>query len=375
MRERDPLEEWGIFLKMVEFDAKDLASRQAQAAQSLEQLAAYLASAPGDKKHRLERVNLNRWNGAPLPPELLRRAEGLYPALVERGGSGSSYTQEGLLTLIAISLSEDSLPFWESVLALNRPRDTFANRRRQFALAALALLASARNSAVAEQALRNATRQPNEKVRGLAVRYLGGRYLETEQPLPEDLVALFSELAIYDKAFEPRFMACDMLRAADLQVPLDNPGGVYAFKVRFKYDKSMYRVIELRSEQTLEDLHLAIQQAIAWDNDHLYSFFLNNEKYDDRFEFASGFNQDAPRWTDDGVLGELGLVEKHKFLYFFDYGDSHQFEVAVVRISPQAGKGKYPRVTEQKGKSPKQYQWGDDEDEFDENDEDDEDDE
>ena len=50
---------------------------------------------------------------------------------------------------------------------------------------------------------------------------------------------------------------------------------------------------------------------------------------------------------------------KHKFLYFFDYGDSHEFEVEVVGIHPQAGPGDYPRVVDQQGKAPPQYHWDD----------------
>ena len=58
-------------------------------------------------------------------------------------------------------------------------------------------------------------------------------------------------------------------------------------------------------------------------------------------------------------IGDLGLVRKHKFLYYFDYGDSHKFEVEVVGIHPDIQQGKYPRVVESKGKAPAQYSWED----------------
>jgi hypothetical protein len=38
----------------------------------------------------------------------------------------------------------------------------------------------------------------------------------------------------------------------------------------------LWRRIECTQEQTLHDLHLAIQSAFELDNDHLYAFFLNN---------------------------------------------------------------------------------------------------
>jgi hypothetical protein len=33
------------------------------------------------------------------------------------------------------------------------------------------------------------------------------------------------------------------------------------------------------------------------------------------------------RWTTEIAIGELGLAVRHRFLYVFDYGDNHQFEI------------------------------------------------
>ena len=128
-----------------------------------------------------------------------------------------------------------------------------------------------------------------------------------------------------------------LLHATDNPVPLDNPGGVYAFQVRYKWLEGITRTIELRSEQTLWDLHRAIQRALQWGDDHLYSFFMNGQKWDRRFTFASSDEEDRPPFADEAVIGELGLTPKHKFLYYFDYGDSHEFEIQVVGIYPQSG--------------------------------------
>jgi hypothetical protein len=40
-------------------------------------------------------------------------------------------------------------------------------------------------------------------------------------------------------------------------------------------DEVVTRVIAMLDDQTLEDLHAAIQRAFGWDNDHLYAFFLS----------------------------------------------------------------------------------------------------
>jgi hypothetical protein len=348
------LEDWLFLVKIVDSESSEMAERQKRISESLDRLAEYLDSDPSEKK-KLDNIYLNQWNVAPLAPKELARAQQLYPALVERGGAGSSYVQEGMLSMLALTLNPGSPPFWSKILEINRPRDTFANRRRTFALAALALLAIKRNEPAAYEALCAAARHANESVRGRAVYYLGRAYLDAKREFAEEVVAQLSETAIYDKAFIPRFHAREALLAANLPAPRDNPDNVYAFKVKFKYAKSIYRVIELTSEQTLEDLHLAIQDAIHWDNDHLYSFFLNGERWDQKFEYASPWNEEAAHFASDGVIGELGMVKGHKFLYLFDYGDSHEFEIEVLDISPRDKRAKYPRVAESKGKAPAQY--------------------
>jgi hypothetical protein len=47
---------------------------------------------------------------------------------------------------------------------------------------------------------------------------------------------------------------------------------------------------------------------------------------------------------------------KQKFLYLFDYGDEHRFEVQLVEVNPDAPRDvRYPRVLETHGKPPRQY--------------------
>ena len=69
---------------------------------------------------------------------------------------------------------------------------------------------------------------------------------------------------------------------------------------------------------------------------------------------------DAGRLTAAAVSGQLGLVHKHKFLYYFDYGACNEFEVETIDIRPQAEPGAYPRVVDGKGEAPPQYDWPDD---------------
>ncbi|MBL7063123.1 MAG: plasmid pRiA4b ORF-3 family protein [Anaerolineae bacterium] len=334
-----------------------VAQHQAEVHAALDRLAEFLDNPP-PKRPNMSSVELWDWEGmVGFAPADLSRAQDLYRRVYVTGGAGSTLIQESLLNLIAATEDPESIPFWLEILDLGRPRDQFAKKRRVLALAALARLAIRRDVPAAYDGLRKAARNVRPEVRALAVHYLGRAYADAERPLPPEVLDDLADIAVHDTAFGPRFQARAVLRAADEPVPMDNPEGVYAFKVKFMWAKRIYRTIELRSEQTLDALHYAIQRAINWDADHLYSFHVSGKKWDRNYTFACPYEDDHPPWTDEAVIGELGLVTKHKFLYYFDYGNSHEFEVEVVDIRPQAEPGEYPRVVDSRGEAPPQYGW------------------
>src|SRR5205823_13872510 len=107
-------------------------------------------------------------------------------------------------------------------------------------------------------------------------------------------------------------------------------------------------------------LHHAIQSAIGWDDDHLYAFYMNGKRYDHDYEIADPRLEEDVLYAAEVAVGELGLVVGHKFMYFFDFGDSHEFEVEVVGIRPRAEPASYPRVIDSAGEAPAQYGYGPD---------------
>lgn len=137
--------------------------------------------------------------------------------------------------------------------------------------------------------------------------------------------------------------------------PVAKPGAVltYTFKVKYLRKPNVWRLIEMAENQTLDDLHYAILDSVDFDSDHLYSFFMSGRAWDNTTEYTSpeGEGPSAARVK----IGDLGLRMKQKFLYLFDYGDEHCFEVQLVGLNPEAPKGRYPRIVESHGKAPPQY--------------------
>ena len=124
-------------------------------------------------------------------------------------------------------------------------------------------------------------------------------------------------------------------------------------------NKEISRVIEIRGDQTLEQLHHAIFKAYdRWD-EHLYEFQFGKRPFD-----PDGPNYGVPgpqqRKKGDGdarttKLDDLDLKPDRVFGYWFDFGDDWYHQVQVERIEQAIPTVTYPRVIKRVGKSPPQY--------------------
>jgi hypothetical protein len=132
--------------------------------------------------------------------------------------------------------------------------------------------------------------------------------------------------------------------------------GSYVFKVSL--GRSVWRKILLSFRHTLEDLHKAVQDAFNFDDDHLYSFFMDAKRYS-KHVYHSPMVDEGP-FVHEVTIGELGLYEGQRIMYFFDYGDSWEFEVQLLKIIKDEIPPKVPKVIEEKGEAPSQYRYYDD---------------
>jgi len=185
----------------------------------------------------------------------------------------------------------------------------------------------------------------------------------------------------------------------------------YTFHVSIPGTGRVWRKIEMKADQTLEDLHFAIQRAYDWDADHLYSFFMSNQAWDEASEYRlpDGYTPwGEPSWVEEEeeppalspeeqeaflrelygdaditleemkediraffeklrkaprpgdvretTVDELDLEEGQVFMYLFDYGDEWRFSVRVHAINEEAPEDVgYPRIVQSVGEAPEQY--------------------
>jgi hypothetical protein len=119
-------------------------------------------------------------------------------------------------------------------------------------------------------------------------------------------------------------------------------------------EKDWAATIALDAASTLEDLHHLIQQAVDFDDDHLYGFFVARTPW----------SRDRVRYDDedDAVFtttleGLFPLPKDRKLFYRFDYGDNWIFEIARTRKKPYAAEPgiEYPCLISESGEKPPQY--------------------
>jgi len=123
-------------------------------------------------------------------------------------------------------------------------------------------------------------------------------------------------------------------------------------------NKEISRVIEVRGDQTLQQLHDAIFRAYdRWD-EHLYEIQIGRRPFDPdgpNYGIPDGKKRKGHGDARTTTLDDLELKLHRAFGYWFDFGDDWFHQVQVERIDQAIPTVTYPRVIRRVGKSPPQY--------------------
>lgn len=126
----------------------------------------------------------------------------------------------------------------------------------------------------------------------------------------------------------------------------------------------MSRIIEIRGDQTLAQLHKIIFKAFDRFDEHLYEFQVGGKgphdpkakKYGIPAQEDEIFNElQLTGNVTQTTLDDLKLKKDDVFGYWFDFGDDWWHQINVLAIEQKTPKGKYPKITNRVGQSPPQY--------------------
>jgi hypothetical protein len=135
---------------------------------------------------------------------------------------------------------------------------------------------------------------------------------------------------------------------------------LYRFKVSFEDYDEVVREIDVRSNQTFEDLHRAIHQAIGYNCEYPSSFYISNDQWIKGEEITFMPNQ---RRIDRGIvlMDKVKLSNRiddphQKFYYTFNFDRPFDFHIELLRIILDETPGTiYPAVIRSAGEPPKQF--------------------
>lgn len=143
---------------------------------------------------------------------------------------------------------------------------------------------------------------------------------------------------------------------------------VYRFRVTFEDQDDVYREVEIRANQTFEDLHYALLQAINFDTQHEASFFMSddfwrkgqeitlNPKPVDEDEDVPRLKRKAPAKAMKQSKLAAFIEDPHqKIVYVYDFKANWILYLELVKILAEDAKTTYPRCIKSVGPAPKQY--------------------
>lgn len=136
---------------------------------------------------------------------------------------------------------------------------------------------------------------------------------------------------------------------------------IYRFRVLLQHgDEDIFRDLDIKSADTLKELHDIIQEAFEFDNSQMASFYLSNEEWEKGEELTlfdmneTGAVQEI-RMMADFILEEELAGEGDRLLYVFDFMNVWTFHLELTQILEESKKVQYPAIVNVVGLSPEQY--------------------
>ena len=124
---------------------------------------------------------------------------------------------------------------------------------------------------------------------------------------------------------------------------------IYRFRVILDNDtkEDVFRDIEIRETDSLEDLHNAITQSFGFGGLEMASFYLSNEEWDQGEEismFDVSEGNSSVRLMSETALNKVVSQSQTKLIYVYDFMNMWTFLVELAEIAEEADGTDYPNL-------------------------------
>jgi hypothetical protein len=129
---------------------------------------------------------------------------------------------------------------------------------------------------------------------------------------------------------------------------LSDTNNVYQFKITLDgISPPIWRRIQVPGNYTFFDLHVAIQDAMGWQDYHLHSFTITDPRSGEDVELGMPdddlFGETLPGW--EHRISDYFTLENKKAEYVYDFGDDWTHKVVLEKILPAEPGVEYPICT------------------------------
>jgi len=127
---------------------------------------------------------------------------------------------------------------------------------------------------------------------------------------------------------------------------------IYRFRILYENENDFYRDIEIASNQTFEDFHHAILQAIEFDGRELASFYTCDEEWNKEQEITlldMSEEEHKLNIMSESVIADFINTPNQKLIYSYDFLNLCTFYIHLVKLVPADKNTTYPRCVNSKG--------------------------
>ncbi|MEO7284594.1 hypothetical protein, partial [Gelidibacter sp.] len=124
---------------------------------------------------------------------------------------------------------------------------------------------------------------------------------------------------------------------------------VYRFRIVLDNDTEddVFRDIEIRETDSLEDLHNSITQAFGFDGIEMASFYLSDDEWNQgeeisMFDTSEGYDQ--MRLMSETPINDVSDENKTKLIYVYDFFNMWTFYVELAEIVEETPGTDYPNL-------------------------------